>query len=82
MIISVLLGVQVEPDDLGNLKDSMEHYLQDAAEPDFVEAGPLCTRATCCSALTPWDLLEKPWASCCACLRRVQVSFPRWDAML
>ena len=36
-----LLGVQVEPDDLGNLKDSMEHYLQDAAEPDFVEAGPL-----------------------------------------
>ena len=28
---------QVEPNDLGNLKDSMEHYLQDAAEPDFVE---------------------------------------------
>ncbi len=29
--------LQVEPNDLGNLKDSMEHYLQDAAEPDFVE---------------------------------------------
>ena len=41
MVSSALLGVQVEPDDLGNLKDSMEHYLQDAAEPDFVEAGPL-----------------------------------------
>lgn len=31
------MRVQVEPNDLGNLKDSMEHYLQDAAEPDFVE---------------------------------------------
>ena len=41
MVSSTLLGVQVEPDDLGNLKDSMEHYLQDAAEPDFVEAGLL-----------------------------------------
>ena len=28
---------QVVPNDLGNLKDSMEHYLQDAAELDFVE---------------------------------------------
>ena len=29
--------MQVELNDLSNLKDSMEHYLQDAAEPDFVE---------------------------------------------
>ena len=28
---------QVVPNDLGNLKDSMEHYLQDAADFDFVE---------------------------------------------
>ena len=26
---------------MGNLKDSMEHYLQDAAEPDFVEVPAL-----------------------------------------
>ena len=41
VLISVRRGIcmllQVEPNDLGNLKDSMEHYLQDAAEPDFVE---------------------------------------------
>ena len=36
------MSAQVEPDDLGNLKDSMEHYLQDAAEPDFVEVCRTC----------------------------------------
>ena len=51
-VSSTLLGVQVEPDDLGNLKDSMEHYLQDAAEPDFVEAGPLSRTPHMHSALT------------------------------
>ena len=44
----------MEPNDLGNLKDSMEHYLQDAAEPDFVEV----------LAALPLRLVEDPAAGC------------------
>ena len=70
-ISSMLLGAQVEPDDLGNLKDSMEHYLQDAAEPDFVEAGPLSHTP---HASVRRHLLGRPCASCFGRLCGLQVS--------
>ena len=70
-VSSMLLGAQVEPDDLGNLKDSMEHYLQDAAEPDFVEAGPLLHTL---HASVHRHLLGQPCAFCFGCLCKLQVS--------
>ena len=33
------MAAQVAPEDLDGLKDSLEHYLDCAAEPDFVEVG-------------------------------------------
>ncbi len=33
------MHAQVAPEDLDGLKDSLEHYLDCAAEPDFVEVG-------------------------------------------
>ena len=53
-MIIMMMEVQVEPNDLGNLKDSMEHYLQDAAEPDFVEV----------LAALPLRLVDDPAAGC------------------
>lgn len=37
------MHAQVAPEDLDNLKDSLEHYLDCAADPDFVEVGWACS---------------------------------------